>query len=205
MARTRPSARRRRNIRNNREKLRQAIAMQEQEGAEASAQCAASSAQTSTTANATEAATSASAHDAKETADATKARRCKRRHLPDRHYYHQENKLDRHFFVLERRLNHNIAKGRAALDADYRSHNDILLRTKNRLARKEERFQNTHREGMRAMEKVVSRLEGQVKSIADENNDLHEQLLKERRRVRQMMSEHSRRELDLLERLHTRL
>ncbi|KAF4500297.1 hypothetical protein FAGAP_3526 [Fusarium agapanthi] len=191
MARTRPNARRRRKMRKDRERLQQAVAKQEQEEAEATAQDATSSAQALTTTNVTEATTeaanSASAHDAKETADAAKARRCKQRHLPDRHFYHREDKFDGRFSALERCLNNNIAKGRAALDADYRSHNNILRRTRERLAKKEEGIQRTYQEGMGAMEKVVSRLEGEVKNIADGNDALHEQLLKERRRVREMM------------------
>lgn len=55
------------------------------------------------------------------------------------------------------------------------------------------------------MEKVASRLERQVKNIAEENNTLHEQLLNERRHSRQMMREHQSRELDLLDRLEARL
>jgi hypothetical protein len=67
MARNRPSSRRRRVWRKARE-------MEEKGQAEA----ASDPAQASTT----EAATSASAHDAKDTADETKARPCKHRHLP---------------------------------------------------------------------------------------------------------------------------
>ncbi|KAF5661059.1 hypothetical protein FCIRC_11985 [Fusarium circinatum] len=209
MARTRPSARRRRKMRNDREELRQAVAKQEQEEAEATAQGAASSSQALTTTNVTaattEASNSASAHDAKETTDATKARRYKRRHLPDRHYYRREDYFEGRFSALERRVNESITRGCATLDADYRAHNNILRRITELLTKKEEEIQRTHQEGMAAMGKVVSRLEGEVKNIADENLTLHEKLLKERRRVREMLREHQSRELDLLERLHANL
>lgn len=86
MAHTRPSAQRRRKMRKNTEKLRQAIAKQEHKETEATAKAAASSAQASTIENvteaATEAATNASASDAKDTTGETETPRCKHRHLP---------------------------------------------------------------------------------------------------------------------------
>ncbi|PNP85264.1 hypothetical protein FNYG_01493 [Fusarium nygamai] len=191
MARTRPSAQRRRKMRKNREKLRQAIAKQEQEEAGA----AASSAQASTTGSVTEAATeadtSASAHDAKETADTTKTRRCKHRHLPDRHYYHREDKYDRRFLALDRRLkerlDENIAEGCAALNEDYHIHNNRLDRTRERLARTEHQIQRTLRLGLRSMENEITRLKWKVEAIQEENQTLRDEIERERRYTRRMM------------------
>ncbi|RKL41271.1 hypothetical protein BFJ72_g5698 [Fusarium proliferatum] len=176
MARTRPSAQRRRKMRKNTERLRQAIAKQEHKETEATAKAAASSAQASTIENvteaATEAATNASASDAKDTTGETETPRCKHRHLPDRHYYYREEKLDRRFLVLDRRINErlddNIAKGRAAMDTDYRSHNNVLRRTRERLARHEQEIQRTLRLGLRSMELEVKHLKWRVDEIQQE-------------------------------------
>ncbi|KAF5721821.1 hypothetical protein FGLOB1_70 [Fusarium globosum] len=166
MARTRPSAQRRRKMRKNTEKLRQAIAKQERKETEATAEAAASSAQASTIENvteaATEAATNASASDAKDTTGETETPRCKHRHLLDRHYYYRDEKFDRRFLALDRRINErlddNIAKGRAAMDTDYRSHNNVLRRTRERLARHEQEIQRTLWLGLRSMELEVKHL-----------------------------------------------
>ncbi|KAF5652286.1 hypothetical protein F25303_3413 [Fusarium sp. NRRL 25303] len=197
MARTRPSAQRRRKMRKNTEKLRQAIAKQEHKETEATAEAAASSAQASTIENVTEAATeaaaNASASDAKDTTGETETPRCKHRHLPDRHYYYRDEKFDRRFLALDRRINErlddNIAKGRAAMDTDYRSHNNVLRRTRERLARHEQEIQRTLRLGLRSMELEVKHLKWRVDEIQQENQTLRDEIEHERRRTRRMMLE----------------
>ncbi|KAF5555439.1 hypothetical protein FPHYL_8228 [Fusarium phyllophilum] len=197
MARTRPSAQRRRKMRKKTEMLRQAIAKQDQDKAEATAQAAASSALASDTENVTEAtteaATSASAPDAKDTTDGTETRRCKHRHLPDRHYYYREETFDRRFLALDRRINErlddNIAKGRAAMDADYLSHKNDLQRTRGRLARHEQEIQRTLRLGLKSMELEVKSLKWRVDDLQQENQALRDEMERERRYTRRMVQE----------------
>ncbi|KAF5580020.1 hypothetical protein FPCIR_10850 [Fusarium pseudocircinatum] len=195
MARTRLGAQRRRKIRQKTERLRQAFTMQDHDKAEATAEAAAGSAQASATENVTEAtaeaATSASAPNAKGTTGGTETRRCKHRHLPDRHYYYREEKFDRRFLALDRRINErlddNIAKGRAAMDADYRSHKNDLQRTRGRLARQEQEIQRTLRLGLKSMELEVKSLKWRVDDLQKENQTLRDEIERERRYTRRMV------------------
>ncbi|KAF5237652.1 hypothetical protein FANTH_10678 [Fusarium anthophilum] len=193
MARTRPSARRRRKTRKNREKLRQAIAKQEREEAGATACSAPASTTENATGAATEAATSASAHDAKGAADTTKARRCKHRHLPDRHYYYRDEKFDRRFLALDRRINErldiNVAKGFAAINVAYQRHGDDLRRGEARLARKVEWIQHAYERDAREEDRKIAGLKRKVDHIQTEIEDLREEIANERRRTQRMMLE----------------
>ncbi|KAF5645265.1 uncharacterized protein FTJAE_2515 [Fusarium tjaetaba] len=195
MARARLGAQRRRKLRKKTERLRKAFTMQDHDKAEATAQAAASSAQASATENVTEAtaeaATNAPAPDAQNTTDRTETRRCKHRHLPDRHYYYREEVFDRRFLALDRRINErlddNIAKGRAAMDEDYRSHKKDLQRTRGRLARQEQEIQRTLRLGLKSMELEVKSLKWRVDNLQQENETLQDDIERERRSNRRMM------------------
>ncbi|QGI67849.1 hypothetical protein CEK26_011806 [Fusarium fujikuroi] len=125
-----------------------------------------------------------------------KTRLVKRRLLVasiDRHYYYRDEKFDRRFLALDRRiyerLDDNIAKGRAAMDTDYRSHNNVLRRTRERLARHEQEIQRTLRLGLRSMELEVKHLKWRVDEIQQENQTLRDEIEHERRRSRRMMLE----------------
>lgn len=83
----------------------------------------------------------------------------------------------------------NIAKGRAAMDTDYRSHNNVLRRTRERLARHEQEIQRTLRLGLRSMELEVKHLKWRVDEIQQENQTLRDEIEHERRRARRMMLE----------------
>ncbi|RBA13725.1 hypothetical protein FPRO05_02518 [Fusarium proliferatum] len=202
-------------MRKNTEKLRQAIAKQEHKETEATAKAAASSAQASTIENvteaATEAATNASASDAKDTTGETETPRCKHRHLPVSLlplFFPSWLSLHAHRIVtttITRKIltaaflpligvsmndfDDNIAKGRAAMDTDYRSHNDVLRRTRERLARHEQEIQRTLRLGLRSMELEVKHLKWRVDEIQQENQTLRDEIEHERRRTRRMMLE----------------
>ncbi|CVK96974.1 uncharacterized protein FMAN_11242 [Fusarium mangiferae] len=191
MSRPRLGSRRRLKIRRRRE--RQEAAKQNKK----QAQAAADPAQASTAEADTEAATNASALNARDTTGETETHRCKHRHLPDRRYYYREEKFNHRFVALDRRLNErvnerldvNIAKGRAAMDADYRFHNNVLHRTKERLARKEQEIERTLRLGLRSMEQEVKRLKWKVDEIQQENQTLRDEIERERRYTRRMVQE----------------
>ncbi|SCV37269.1 uncharacterized protein FFB14_06523 [Fusarium fujikuroi] len=79
--------------------------------------------------------------------------------------------------------------GRAAMDTDYRSHNNVLRRTRERLARHEQEIQRTLRLGLRSMELEVKHLKWRVDEIQQENQTLRDEIEHERRRSRRMMLE----------------
>ncbi|KAF9770355.1 hypothetical protein IL306_012116 [Fusarium sp. DS 682] len=188
MSRNRPSAQRRRNMRRSREKLRQVMANREKGQAEAAA-CQTGSAQASTT----EATTNTLASDAKDNPDESKARPCKHRHLPDRHYYHREEKFEHRFLALQRRIDErfddNIAKGRAAIDADYDRHVSRMRHNKKMQALQTGEVERKYQKSADRANKEIARLKRDVEDMREQNGDLRDELSRERRRYRQLLAE----------------
>ncbi|KAH7178660.1 hypothetical protein DER46DRAFT_676624 [Fusarium sp. MPI-SDFR-AT-0072] len=188
MSRTRPSAQRRRKMLKERED-REEAPKQNKEQAEA----AADPAQASTAESATEAATSASAPDAKDTTDETKTRRCEHRHLPDRHYYYREEKFERRFVALDRcikqRIDANVAKGRAAIDADTEKMHGEHKRLLTKVESEAEQIRRAYQVDIEGTKKEINRLKRKVDEIQEENETLRDEIVRERRRTRRMMYE----------------
>ncbi|KAF5539853.1 hypothetical protein FMEXI_8711 [Fusarium mexicanum] len=111
----------------------------------------------------------------------------------NRHYYRREDKYDRRFYALDRRLKERVddivAKGCAAIDADYQCHSDHLRRAEERLARKVERVQHAHERDVREKDRKFAGLKRKVDQIQTENEDLREEIANERRRTQRMMLE----------------
>ncbi|KAF5608053.1 uncharacterized protein FSUBG_4877 [Fusarium subglutinans] len=189
MARNRPSARTRRSRRRRREKLQKASANEGNEQAETISQAVTPEA-ASPTAQAT---VDAPASGEKGKPCVTKVRRCRHRHLPDRHYYHREDKYDRRFYALDRRVNErvddNVAKGRAAINEDYQRHSDNLRRAEGKLAKKVEQIQHAYERDVREKDRKFAGLKRKVDQIQAENEDLREEIANERRRTQRMMLE----------------
>ncbi|KAL5601822.1 hypothetical protein FOBRF1_009355 [Fusarium oxysporum] len=183
MSRPRPGSRRRRKMRREREELGEWVPKQEKEPAQA----AADPVRASTIESTAEAAASASAPDSKDTTDETKARPCQHRHLPDRHYYYRQEKFERRFVALDRcikeRIDANIVKWRAAIDADTkklrRQHKELLTKVKSEA----EQIRRAYQVDIRDTKKEINRLERKVDEIQEENKTLRDEIARERRRM----------------------
>ncbi|KAM0078696.1 hypothetical protein ACKRZS_009429 [Fusarium odoratissimum] len=183
MSRPRPGSRRRRKMRREREELGEWVPKQEKEPAQA----ATDPVRASTIESTAEAAASASAPDSKDTTDETKARPCQHRHLPDRHYYYRQEKFERRFVALDRcikeRIDANIVKGRAAIDADTkklrRQHKELLTKVKSEA----EQIRRAYQVDIRDTKKEINRLERKVDEIQEENKTLRDEIARERRRM----------------------
>ncbi|KAF5563079.1 hypothetical protein FNAPI_2824 [Fusarium napiforme] len=189
MARNRPSAKSRRSQRRRREKLQKASSNEGKEPAETT-----SEALTPKAASATAQATiDAPASGEQGKSCAPKVRRCRHRHLPDRHYYHHADKYDRRFYAFDRRakerIDEYIAKGCATMDADYQRHNRSLRRNEEKLAKKVEQIQHAYERNVRETDRKVAGLKRKVAEIQTENEDLWEEIEYERGRTRRMMLE----------------
>ncbi|KAL5610084.1 hypothetical protein FOVSG1_004765 [Fusarium oxysporum f. sp. vasinfectum] len=183
MSRPRPGSRRRRKLRREREEPGEWVPKQEKEPAQA----AADPSEASTIESTTEATTSASAPDSKDTTGETKLRPCQHRHLPDRHYYYRQEKFERRFVALDRcikeRVDANIVKGRAAIDADTkklrRQHKELLTKVKSEA----EQIRRAYQVDIRDTKKEINRLERKVDEIQEENETLRDEIARERRRM----------------------
>ncbi|KAJ4166270.1 hypothetical protein NW765_007497 [Fusarium oxysporum] len=183
MSRPRPGSRRRRKLRREREELGEWVPKQEKEPAQA----AADPSEASTIESTTEATTSASVPDSKGTTGETKVRPCQHRHLPDRHYYYRQEKFERRFVALDRcikeRVDANIVKGRAAIDADTkklrRQHKELLTKVKSEA----EQIRRAYQVDIRDTKKEINRLERKVDEIQEENETLRDEIARERRRM----------------------
>ncbi|KAG9497628.1 hypothetical protein J7337_010489 [Fusarium musae] len=179
MACNRPSAKSRRSQRRRREKLQKASANEGKEPAETT-----SEALTPETSSATAQATI----DAPASGEQGKSCAPK-----DRHYYHRADKYDRRFYAFDRRakerIDEYIAKGCAAMDADYQRHNRSLRRNEEKLAKKVEQIQHAFERDVRETDRKVTGLKRKVREIQTENEDLREEIAYERRRTRRMILE----------------
>ncbi|KAI1028271.1 hypothetical protein LB503_002526 [Fusarium chuoi] len=177
MARNRPSAKSRRSQRRRREKLQKASANDGKEQAE-----------TTFEALTPEAASATAQATIDAPASGEKGKPCAPK---DRHYYHREDKYDRRFYAFDRRANErldeNIAKGCAAMDADYQRHSENLRHNEEKLAKKVDQIQHAYERDAREMDRKVTGLKRKVAEIQTENEDLREEIAYERRRTRRMM------------------
>ncbi|RKK88901.1 hypothetical protein BFJ68_g5194 [Fusarium oxysporum] len=173
MSRPRPGSRRRRKLRREREELGEWVPKQEKEPAQATADPS----EASTIESTTEATTSASVPDSKGTTGETK----------DRHYYYRQEKFERRFVALDRcikeRVDANIVKGRAAIDADTkklrRQHKELLTKVKSEA----EQIRRAYQVDIRDTKKEINRLERKVDEIQEENETLRDEIARERRRM----------------------
>ncbi|KAF4960908.1 hypothetical protein FGADI_558 [Fusarium gaditjirri] len=189
MSRPRLGSRRRRKIRMLKEKRGAWVPKQEKE----SAQATPDSIEATTIGSTTEAATSASSLDSKDTTEETKTRPCQHRHLPDRHYYYREEKFERRFVALDRcikeRIDANVAKGRAAIDANTKKLHYEHKRLLTRVESEAEQIRRAYQLDIRDTKKEFNRLKRKVDEIQEENEALRDEIARERRRTRRMMSE----------------
>ncbi|KAF5979935.1 hypothetical protein FCOIX_5063 [Fusarium coicis] len=174
MARNRPSAKSRRSQRRRREKLQKASANEGKEPAETTSEALTPEASSAT---------------AQATIDALASGEQGKSCAPKVRRY----KFDRRFYAFDRRakerIDEYIAKGCAAMDADYQRHNRSLRRNEEKLAKKVEQIQHAYERDVRETDRKVAGLRRKVAEIQTENEDLREEIEYERRRTRRMMLE----------------
>ncbi|EMT66212.1 hypothetical protein FOC4_g10006606 [Fusarium odoratissimum] len=113
----------------------------------------------------------------------------KRRHVlvNIRHYYYRQEKFERRFVALDRcikeRIDANIVKWRAAIDADTkklrRQHKELLTKVKSEA----EQIRREYQVDIRDTKKEINRLERKVDEIQEENKTLRDEIARERRRM----------------------
>ncbi|KAM0558299.1 hypothetical protein ACHAPJ_004993 [Fusarium lateritium] len=201
MSRNRPSSRRRRKMREEREGYRQLYAKREKENEQLIARAAIRG---PSRAKAPKTAKDKSTANGEDTGSMPRINKCSHRRLPDRLYYRRIERTDRRYLGFQRRINAlldgMIAKGCADLDARERRDSAELSRFK---LKAERRIDQMHRDLELGTNRLF-RLEKKVKDLSDSLNeamlvidDLQEDIVRERRRRRRKRQNRAEDEVEL--------